>query len=309
MCRRANTRCVISHASASLALRRRLPRASRRCIIQIASGRRRVCNSPVCRSSCKLLAGGMAMLSRFFQRMRHATSGLEAMGGVLQRVLFLPGIAAVVALPLVIHFAIRLVPIPAGLLEPPLESMQFSDRHGQPLRELLVDSRHFTRMASLDGVPQALIDATVASEDKRFWRHSGVNVPATARAFVGLMKNRRVVSGASTITQQLVKIADAPAVPRPRTIRTKLTEIAGALRLEQSWSKRQILEAYLNRLDYGNLRIGCASAAAYYFGKPLADLSTAEAAFLAGLPQAPTRLNPHLHFDRAKKRQAWVLAQ
>src|SRR5205807_1308721 len=60
---------------------------------------------------------------------------------------------------------------------------------------------------------------------------------------------------------------------------------------------------------YGNLRIGCASAAQYYFGKPLADLSVAECAFLAGLPQAPARMNPYIHFARAKKRQSWVLGQ
>ena len=101
------------------------------------------------------------------------------------------------------------------------------------------------------------------------------------------MKRGHIVSGASTITQQLVKIS----ARRPRTLRAKIIESLTALRLEQSWSKDQILAAYLNRLDFGNLNIGLAAAADYYFGKPVSDLSDAEAAFLAGLPKNPRRLN------------------
>ena len=82
-----------------------------------------------------------------------------------------------------------------------------------------------------------------------------------------------------------------------------------ALRLEQVWDKQRILAAYLNRLDYGNFNRGCAAAADFYFAKPLRDLSPAECALLAALPQAPTRLNPHAHFERAVKRQQWILGQ
>ncbi|MBA3273273.1 MAG: transglycosylase domain-containing protein, partial [Chthoniobacterales bacterium] len=112
-----------------------------------------------------------------------------------------------------------------------------------------------------------------------------------------------VTSGASTITQQLIKISQR----RPRTLFTKFVETATALRLEQLWSKEQILCAYLNRVDFGNLNIGLASAADYYFGKPVADLSEAEAAFLAGIPRNPRKLNPHSAFDAAQKRQRVVL--
>ena len=94
---------------------------------------------------------------------------------------------------------------------------------------------------------------------------------------------------------------------RPRTLRTKLIESAIALRLEQSWSKEKILCAYLNRVDFGNLNIGISAAADYYFGKPVADLSEAEAAFLAGLPRNPRRLNPHVALGDAQKRQETVL--
>ena len=152
-------------------------------------------------------------------------------------------------------------------------------------------------------VPDALVRATLAAEDKRFWQHHGVDWRANCRAAVGFIRNGRVVSGGSTISQQVIKLAE----PRPRTLRTKIIETAQAMRLEQVWGKERILTEYLNRLDYGNRRFGVVAAADFYFGKQASDLSEAEAAFLAGLPQSPTRLNPHTHFDRAKKRQEWIL--
>jgi penicillin-binding protein 1C len=154
-------------------------------------------------------------------------------------------------------------------------------------------------------IPESLSHATLAAEDRRFWQHAGVDWRATLRAGWQLVRHGRVVSGGSTITQQLIKLA----ARRPRTLRSKLIEAAQALRLEQVWDKQRILGAYLARLDYGDFNRGCAAAARFYFAKPLADLSPAECAFLAALPQAPSRLNPHLHFERARKRQQWVLGQ
>jgi penicillin-binding protein 1C len=202
--------------------------------------------------------------------------------------------------------SIRLAPIPSALLEPSLPSPTFTDRNGKPLRELLVGHSRFVQHIPLRDIPQTLVYATIAAEDKRFRTHHGVDFLATARAAYGMVAQRRVVSGASTITQQLVKMHGPP---RRRTPLTKLTETLQALRLEQLWDKNRILDTYLNRLDYGNLRIGCASAARYYFGKAPADLSIAECAFLAGLPQAPIRMNPYVHFQSAKERQARVLAR
>ncbi|MCX6875522.1 MAG: penicillin-binding protein 1C [Verrucomicrobia bacterium] len=223
----------------------------------------------------------------------------------LYKLLRLVGLA-VVLLVAAAWVSIRLAPLPSALLQPSLPSPTFTDRHGSALREVLVDDSRFVQPLPLRDIPQALVNATLAAEDKRFWSHHGVDVVATARAAWGLVAHRRVVSGASTITQQLVKIHEPP---RRRTPWTKVTEALKALRLEQLWSKNRILETYLNRLDYGNLRIGCAAAARYYFGKAPADLSLAEGAFLAGLPQAPARMNPHVHFQSAKDRQARVLTQ
>jgi penicillin-binding protein 1C len=183
--------------------------------------------------------------------------------------------------------------------------VELLDRSGQTLRVVRPDGSPFRRQVAYGEIPQSLVQATLAAEDRRFWRHPGVDWRATARAAWQLARHRRAVSGASTITQQLIKLAE----PRPRTLRTKLIEAVQALRLEQVWDKQQILAAYLNRLDYGNFNRGCAAAADFYFSTPLRDLSPAECALLAALPQAPTRLNPHAHFDRAVKRQHWILGQ
>jgi penicillin-binding protein 1C len=200
------------------------------------------------------------------------------------------------------EFALKLVPIPAPLLRPPVQSIALLDRHGIPLREARVAER-FSHELVLEDVPRHVIDAVLAAEDKRFYSHHGIDWLASARAALTGITRGRIVSGASTITQQLVKIS----ARRPRTLRAKLIEGLTALRLEQSWSKGQILAAYLNRLDFGNLNIGLASAADYYFGKPVSDLSDAEAAFLAGLPKNPRKLNPHTAPDAARRRQLTVL--
>ena len=202
--------------------------------------------------------------------------------------------------------ALHLVPLPAGLERPPAPSILLTDTRGEVLRELPVDGHYARPPLSLDQIPIALRQATIAAEDKRFYSHGGVDLIALGRAVAGQFGWRRAGerrSGGSTITEQLIKLS----CPRPRTVWTKLVEAAQALRLEQVWTKDQILAAYLNRLDYGNLDLGCAQAARHYFGKRPADLSTAEASFLAALPQSPTRLNPFHHFERAQDRQRWVL--
>jgi penicillin-binding protein 1C len=205
-------------------------------------------------------------------------------------------------LPIAYYLGLRLIPIPPALLRPPVQSISLLDRNGIPLRDTRVAER-FSRELSLDDVPRHVIDAVLAAEDKRFFRHHGIDWLATIRAVGTGLARGRITSGASTITQQLVKISER----RPRTLRAKLIESATALRLEQLWPKDQILAAYLNRIDFGNLNIGLASAADYYFDKPVSDLSDAEAAFLAGLPKNPRKLNPHVALEAARRRQETVL--
>lgn len=199
--------------------------------------------------------------------------------------------------------ALRLVPLPEALFTGPPSELEFVDRNGQPLRAVRPENSPFARSVTYADVPRPLIEATLAAEDQRFWSHHGVDFRASFRALWQLARYRHIVSGGSTITQQLIKLVQ----PRPRTIRTKMIEALQALRLEQVWDKQRILSEYLNRLDYGNFNRGATIAGEFYFAKPLRELSPAECALLASLPQAPSRLNPYRYPDRVHKRQQWVL--
>lgn len=206
------------------------------------------------------------------------------------------------ALLLTAALAIRSVPIPPALLRPPIQSVALLDRNGTSLREARVQER-FSRELTMNDIPQRVVNAMLAAEDKRFFRHHGIDWLAAARALTNGLTHGHITSGASTITQQLIKISQR----RPRTFSSKIIEALQAYRLEQVWSKEQILCAYLNRVDFGNLNVGLAAAADYYFGKPVTDLSDAEAALLAGLPRNPRKLNPHVALERAQRRQRIVL--
>lgn len=193
--------------------------------------------------------------------------------------------------------------IPADLLSPARHSVEIFDRHGRPLRTMLVDERTHRRPLILSDLPPYAIHAVLAAEDKRFYRHHGVDCLALIRAFGQAVRHQSFRSGASTITQQLVKLAS----PGQRTVMRKLEEIRTAMAVERAWTKDQILQEYLNRLEYGDLQQGMESAAGYYFGKSASALSIAEAAFLAALPNAPSRLNPHRNWEGARQRQRMIL--
>jgi Transglycosylase len=145
--------------------------------------------------------------------------------------------------------ALPLVPLPTGLSAVPEPSVELLDRNGRPLRQARAVEGQFHRTITYAELPQSLIDATLAAEDKRFWHHHGVDWRATFRALWQNARHGRVISGGSTLTQQLIKLAGG----RPRTWSSKFIEAAQALRLEQVWDKQRILAAYLNRIDYGGL--------------------------------------------------------
>lgn len=203
------------------------------------------------------------------------------------------------------RLSLGFVPLPDGLDDPARSQPheELLDRHGTPIRTTAATNGFVTRPLAESDVPPAVVLATLAAEDARFRHHPGVDPLATVRAASQWIRHRRIISGASTITQQLVKLGH----PRPRTLRTKLIEATLALRLETLWDKDRILRAYLARIDYGNHCAGLPQAALHYFNKSPSELDLAEAAFLAGLPQAPSRLNPRLRPERAKARQEWIL--
>jgi penicillin-binding protein 1C len=202
---------------------------------------------------------------------------------------------------------VNTLPLPPSLFRPITESMEFADRSGQRLRSNISIAKQFGTVSSESELPAVLVDATIAAEDARFHRHHGIDPLATARALLQWWTQGRVVSGASTITQQLIKLA-SPVRERRDWLR-KAHEALQACRLEQIWTKEQILAAYFNRLNYGNLNQGVTAAAWGYFRKSPENLSLAEAAFLAGIPQSPTRLNPRKNFPATKARQEWILSR
>ena len=206
---------------------------------------------------------------------------------------------------LVFAIAPYAVVLPPALLSPTPASRQFTARDGQPLRQLLTqDGQRMGPAVKYEQIPEVLVHATLAAEDKRFFSHPGIDGIAIIRSAVSNAKAGRVLSGASTLTQQLIKISGPKS---KRTLSAKVTEALKALRLEREWTKPKILAAYLNRVSYGNLFTGCSSASAGYFSKPLSDLTAAEAAFLAALPQAPGRMNPFRDSKTAILRQKRVL--
>ena len=181
-------------------------------------------------------------------------------------------------------------------------SQQVLDHRGEPLRAFpAADGRW--RYAVDQPVSDRFIDMLVGYEDHRFWSHPGVDPLALARA-VGLYAwHGRVVSGGSTLTMQTARLLE----PRPRTPAAKLIEIFRAFQLERRYSKADILRFYLTLAPYGGNLEGVVAASRFYFGKEPSILSTAEAALLIALPQAPTARRPDRHHDAARAARDSVL--
>ncbi|MBI5190806.1 MAG: penicillin-binding protein 1C [Nitrospirae bacterium] len=181
----------------------------------------------------------------------------------------------------------------------------FYDRQGLLLR-FLPNSRGVRRIKAEYGeIPDMLKKAFIAAEDERFYAHGGYDPRAIARAAYDNLRAGRVVSGASTISQQLVRLAYGG---RSRCLGDKLVEAIRSARMERLFTKDQILGMYLDRVPLGNNITGVELAARVYFGKTCRDLTTPECALLAALPKAPTTLNPlGGGGDRLDARRDWVL--
>ncbi|MBX3172586.1 MAG: penicillin-binding protein 1C [Candidatus Eremiobacteraeota bacterium] len=179
----------------------------------------------------------------------------------------------------------------------PANRLELLDRQGRRLR---ADDN---LPVPLQQISPWLVQSTLAAEDQRFYAHWGVDAPATLAAAYHNLRAGRVVAGGSTLTQQLIANLNG----RPRGWLEKAWQSLQALRLERSLSKPAILEHYLNRVPYSNNTFGAESAARFYFGRPAASLSLAQAALLAGIPRGPDIYNPLLHFEKARERQHWVL--
>jgi penicillin-binding protein 1A len=157
----------------------------------------------------------------------------------------------------------------------------------------------------LEEIPESVIKATLATEDRRFFEHFGVDVFGTARALVTNIQANDVVQGGSTLTQQLAKNL---FLSSERSIQRKIKEAFLALLLESRFTKREILKLYLDRAYMGGGAFGVEAAAQFYFGKSIREVNLAEAALLAGLFKAPTKFAPHINLPASRARTNEVLS-
>jgi penicillin-binding protein 1A len=183
----------------------------------------------------------------------------------------------------------------------PLQGTQVFDENDEPISEYQVERRIFMPLPS---IPRALRDALIATEDKRFYSHFGLDPIGILRALYQNYRRGRFAEGGSTITQQLTKVL---FLTPDKSLERKLKEAVLALELERRYSKDRILEMYLNQVYFGQGAYGVEAAARTYFGKPVSDLEVGEAALLAGLPRAPSAYSPFDHPAAAKRRRDVVL--
>src|SRR5262245_47824785 len=215
--------------------------------------------------------------------------------------LLLGGVAALTA----VYFAfLRDLPDLRNVTDyrPPLASVVY-DRSGRVIGEFAKERRRLTPM---DQLPRHVVMAFVAGEDKTFFEHSGIDFQAILRAAWSNLVAGETVGGASTITQQTVK---GLLLSPERTYRRKIREVILSRRIEQHFSKEEILYLYLNQIYFGHGAYGVGEAARTYFGKDVSQVSVSEAAQLAGLPKAPSRYSPYTNPKRAEQRRRYVLTR
>jgi penicillin-binding protein 1A len=184
--------------------------------------------------------------------------------------------------------------------KPSITSRVYSDNN-RLIAEFYLENR--TPVAFAD-VPDMLIKALIATEDTRFYSHHGLDPRGIARAMYRNIRARKVLEGGSTLTQQLAKVL---FLNPDRSYSRKLKEMALALRIEQRYTKQEILSLYLNQIYFGSGAYGVEAAARIYFGKSAKDLTIAECALLAGLPRTPTYYSPFKSPTSALGRRAYVL--
>lgn len=220
-------------------------------------------------------------------------------------------------------FALLLIAVGAGLyiglladLPPATSATQrlvrptttIVDRNGRVLYEVLDPETGKQLPLPLNAIPEACIQATLATEDSRFYLHPGFDPIAIARAAWQNARGRTVVSGGSTLTQQLARNLLLPPGERfEQSLRRKIREAWLAFQLERTFSKDELLALYLNQTYFGNFAFGIEAAAQVFFAKPAEQLSRSECALLIGLIQYPSGYNPLLNPTAAKQRQLTVL--
>ena len=182
-------------------------------------------------------------------------------------------------------------------------SSRIYDGNGSLIADLGSEKRE---SASTDEIPIILVNAITSIEDKRFFTHRGIDVYRIMGAAINNLRHNST-QGGSTLDQQLIKLAYFSTNTSDQTIKRKSQEIWLSLQMERQYTKQEILTFYVNKVYMGNGYYGMKTAAKSYFGKELGDLSVAQAALLAGIPQAPTQYDPYTNPDAAKERRNTVL--
>ena len=183
---------------------------------------------------------------------------------------------------------------------PPIITTVYSDDN-RKIAEFF-DERRIIK--PLNEIPQELINAFIAAEDSRFYKHKGIDFYSIVRAFIKNLQAGTIVQGGSTITQQVTK---SFLLSPERSYTRKIKEAILAYRIDKAFNKDEVLFLYLNQIYLGHGAYGVEAAAGNYFGKSAKNLNLAECAILAGLPQAPSKYSPFKHPERAKQRQIYVL--
>ncbi len=196
-----------------------------------------------------------------------------------------------------------LAPFPSQAIKEIGYSQTVLDKDGNILLVFLGSKDRWILPVELDEINPNLINATVAVEDKRFWNHHGVDPLAVLRSAWLNITHQKILMGASTLSMQVIRLVE----DRPRTFPNKVIEAVHAVWLESVCSKKQILKLYFELAPYGGNIHGVKAASWRYFRKRPKDLSLAECALLAGIPQSPSRLRPDRHPERARKRREMVL--
>ena len=182
-------------------------------------------------------------------------------------------------------------------------SSRIYDGNGSLIADLGSEKRE---SASTDEIPIILVNAITSIEDKRFFTHRGIDVYRIMGAAINNLRHNST-QGGSTLDQQLIKLAYFSTNTSDQTLKRKSQEIWLSLQMERQYTKQEILTFYVNKVYMGNGYYGMKTAAKSYFGKELGDLSVAQAALLAGIPQAPTQYDPYTNPDAAKERRNTVL--
>ncbi len=184
-------------------------------------------------------------------------------------------------------------------------AIAIKDRKGITLTTIYPSHGGRHKKIEYKDIPPVLIQAIVSAEDKNFFAHHGIDYSSISKAFVRNYKAGRIVSGGSTITQQLIK----NYYPMSRTYKNKMQEAVYAIKLEQLLSKEEILTAYLNKIFFGNNIYGIGLASEIYFDKPLSDITVSEAAMLASIIKSGTMFNPYRYAANLESRRQYVLSQ